>query len=228
MLRYYCLAAFVCSAPSSVRQFHSFCDHRWQCMVVPTGGVHTFILSTSNGLFILDDRMQSMPLPRSYPLSLPPDTILEALLYPTHLLFVDCWSLPSPSSLFPSHLWLAGERSTAEQRLHEVQLLLEAVRAKQSGQGTVRVTVGELRSWAELSELDVGDGVDVLFVREEGKRPNVIRYWDGRECAMRWSDVQRLMSEVTMEKERMRQKKADRVQRPPSNHDDSAVIVAES
>lgn len=181
-------------------------------MIVPTGGVHTFILSTSNGLFILDDRMQPMPLPRSYHLPLPPDTILESLLYPTQLLLIDCWSLPSPPALFPSHLWLAGERSTAEQRLQEVQLLMEAVRVKGSD-GAVRLAVAELRGWAEVSESEVSDGMDVLFVREEGKRPNVIRYWDARESGMQWSDVRRLMCEVTMEKERVRQKRVDRLQK---------------
>ena len=216
------------SGPSSMRQFHSLCDHRWQCMVVPTGGVHTFILATPNGLFILDDRMQPMPLPRSYHLSLPPDTVLEALLYPAQLLLIDCWALPSPSALFPSHLWMAGERSTAEQRLQEVQLLLEAVRARQGGDSTVRVTVSEVRKWAEVSESDVAEGMDVLFVREEGKRPSVIRYWDGRESGMQWSDVQRLMREVTVEKERARQKKADRLQKLiPSNGDSAAVMVGQ-
>ena len=227
MTRWYCCLLTLCSAPSTVRQFHSFCDHRWQCMLVPTGSVHTFVLSTSNGSFILDDRMQPMPLPHSYPLSLPPDTILEALLYPTQLLIIDCWSLPSPPSLFPSHLWLAGERSTAEQRLQEVQLLLEAMRTEQDSGGSVRVAVGELRGWAEVSESEVGDEVDVLFVREEGKRPSVMRCWDRRECGMQWPDVQRLMGEVAMEKERLRQRKADRAQRSLANNGDGVVVAVQ-
>ena len=209
-----------------MRQFHSFCDHRWQCIVTPTGGVHSFILSTTSGLYLLDDRMQPMPLPRSYSLSLPPDTILEALLYPTELVLIDCWSLPSPPALFPSHLWLAGERSTAEQRLREVQLLLEAVRAKQRADSAVTVTVARLRGWVELSEgTAVGDGMDVLIVREEGKRPAVMRCWDGLQCGMRWSDVQRLMREVTAEKERIRLKRADRAQRPLSGNGESAAVA---
>lgn len=163
-------------------------------------------------------------MPRSYHLSLPPDTILEALLYPTQLLLIDCWSLPSPPALFPAHLWLAGERSTAEQRLQEVALLLEAVRVKQASDGTAAKTVvGELRGWAEVSEIEVGDGMDVLFVREEGKRPSVMRYWDAVESGMRWSDMRRLMSEVTTEKERVRQRKADRAQKSLTSNVDGAV-----
>ena len=216
-----------CPVPSGVRQFHSFCDHRWQCLVIPTGGVHSFVLATSSGPFLLDDRMQPMPLPRSYPVTLPPDTLVECLLYPTLLLCIDAWSLPSPPSLFPSHRWLAGERSTIKRRLQEVALLLEAVRAKQGSgsDGGVAVAVGQLRSWSEVSESELDGGSDVLFVREEGKRPSVMRCWDERECGMRWPDVQRMMREVAAEKERARQRKIKQVQTTTGLHGEHSAVV---
>ena len=156
-----------------------------------------------------------MPLPSSYRLSLPTDTILECLLYPAQLLIIDVWSLPSTPSAFPTHRTLWLHRSPLTQRLAQAALLLEALRLD-GERGTVRVA--EVKEWGD--ELTMRDGEDdVLFMREEASRPCAMRWWDGLEGGMSRRDMEDLIEGVVEERLREEQraveKKAQKEAREP-------------
>ena len=161
--------------------------------------MHSFILSSPAGLFLLDDRDLLMPLPSSYHFNLPSDTIVECLLYPARIVFIDAWSLPSPPSLFPTDRTLWLHRSPLTHRLSQLRLLMEALRLS-SGEGGVEVA--EVREWGDVRSVWEGED-DVLFVREEAKRPSVTRWWDGMDARrLSAAAMQEVVEGVTKERVR--------------------------
>ena len=72
--------------------------------------------------------------------------MLEAFLYPRSLRIIDAWSLPSPPSLFPSHLTLHSHRAPLRSHLQQAQLLLDAVRAAEAAQP------GRVLDWEDAME----------------------------------------------------------------------------